>query len=105
MTWTARGPVRSPPPPHATLGCRSSATSAVSVSPPRSGTASGSSARCAYGSAAAEGEAFGVAPNRGSIGGVTRGSWHDRPDYVPPTWTGGRLNRWVAASPVRVLVL
>jgi hypothetical protein len=27
-----------------------------------------------------------------------------RPAYVPPRWPGGSLNRWLAASPGRMLV-
>ena len=27
----------------------------------------------------------------------------ERPDYVPPSWSGGRLNTWVMARPQRVL--
>jgi hypothetical protein len=26
----------------------------------------------------------------------------ERPDYVPPAWTGGKLNNWAAARPQRV---
>jgi ABC-type dipeptide/oligopeptide/nickel transport system permease subunit len=28
----------------------------------------------------------------------------ERPDYVPRTWTGGRINSWIAERPMRVFV-
>lgn len=36
--------------------------------------------------------------------GVTPPSAEDRSDWLPPMWTRGRLNRWWARSPGRMVV-